>query len=170
MHALLIAAIVVAATAAAVLYSILAADRYEARAELLVSPVGDDPQYRGLDVLRDTEDRAAAETVAELVVAPSVLDAIRVRLNVPDRESLRDAVDARAVGDSNVVAITAEAEEGTRAAQIANAFADETISQQSGRFQAAVATLADRTRRTLDAIPAGERDGAEARALARRLR
>lgn len=169
-HVLLIAAIVVAVTGAVALYSFFAPDRYEARAELLVSPVGDDPLYAGLDVLRDTEERTAAETVAELVVAPSVLDAIRVRLDVPDRDSLRDAVGVDAVGDSNVVAITAEAEEATRAAQIANAFADETLSQQSGRFQAAVAALTDRTRRNLDAIPADERDGAEARALARRLR
>jgi capsular polysaccharide biosynthesis protein len=163
-HLRLIAAFVVAVTAVAALYSFLAGDRYEARAELLVQPVGDDPLYAGLRLPRD------AETVANLVVAPQVLDAIRIRLDFDSREAVRDAVDARAVGESNVVAITGTASAGVRAAQVANAFADETIGQQSARFQAAVAGLIDRNRTALELIPAGERNTAEAEALAARAR
>ena len=61
-----------AGTAAAVGYGLTAPEQYRATAQLLVSPVSvSDPNFTGLDVLRDTGGKqTAAESAAALLRSP----------------------------------------------------------------------------------------------------
>jgi uncharacterized protein involved in exopolysaccharide biosynthesis len=77
-----------------------------------------------------------------------------------------DALSVSADDSSNVVTVRAETDDPRRAAQLANAVADEFVSERSGVFQGelnrAIADLRDRLR----SVPASERDPAAVSRLA----
>src|SRR2546430_2765682 len=85
-----IAALAAAAAGAAAVYSLAATKRYEARAELLVSPLrAEDTTFEGFALPRD--GGAAAETIASLVRTPEVAEAVQAQLG------LRGSVSSRRV-------------------------------------------------------------------------
>jgi capsular polysaccharide biosynthesis protein len=143
-----VVAVIVGAAAA---YAFLAPDRYEARADLLVTPAQGDEEFAGLGLLDDT-DAPAAVTAAALVETPAIAREVGVRLRISE-ESARDAVDAHRVDSSNVVRIVADSSDPARAAQIANAFADETVSAASSRFQSELQSRIQRLRTQLQGLP-----------------
>jgi hypothetical protein len=166
---LVVVGLAAAAALAAGLYCAFAAKRYEARAELLVSPVAaGDETFAGLGVLRRTsEPRRAVETVAGLVRTPEVAEAVRLQLGSRDsRSKLLDAVSARPGNGSDLVGVVGKASSPARAAQIANAFATELVAQRAARFQGEVLEAVARLRRELRR---GGASGAERTAEARRL-
>jgi uncharacterized protein involved in exopolysaccharide biosynthesis len=135
---------------AAAAYAAFTPDRYEAEARLLVTPPTD--ALIGELGLVDTP-----ETVAELVLSPQVAERVAIRLRLDDAAAARDAVEAGQAGTSDVVVVRAHHEHALTAAQIANAFADETVRQLSGRFQTAVSRELERLRERLLDVPATER-------------
>ena len=155
------------AAAAAGVYCAVATPRYEAQAQVLVSPVArDDPAFAGIPVVRASDDpQAAARTVARLVPAEEVAEAVRLQLGSEhSRSALLAAVSAH--GHDDTVTIEGKASSAPRAAQIANAFAAELVAQRTARFQADRAAAVARLRRRL---ASGVRTGAERKAIARRL-
>jgi capsular exopolysaccharide synthesis family protein len=147
----LIVAITVLTTLAAAAYVALAPKEYEARAELLVTPVpSDDPALAGLPLIRGSSDPTRdVETAARLIANRTVAE--RVRRDVPDApEPLLDHVKAEPVAQSNIVSITATAESGKAAQQVANGFAQESIDEQTDKLHAAldkrIANLEQRVR------------------------
>ena len=154
-----IVALAAAAAGAAAVYSLAATKRYEARAELLVSPLrADDRTFEGFGLPR--EGGAAAETIARLVRTPEVAEAVQAQLG------LRGSVSSHRVDGSQLVAVVGKASSPARAAQIANGFADALVAEQTARFQTTLATVIRRLRARLRA---GAGDPAERAALARRL-
>jgi uncharacterized protein involved in exopolysaccharide biosynthesis len=148
----------VAAGAAAV-YSLAATKRYEARAELLVSPLpARDTTFEGFALPR--EGGAAAETVARLVRTPEVAEIVQAQFG------LRGSVSSYRIDGSQLVAVVGKASSAARAAQLANAFADALVAARTSRFQATLSVVIRRLRARLRA-GAGSR--AERLALARRL-
>ncbi len=145
----LIALTVVATTAVAALYVVLAEERYEARANLLVTPISrDNETLTGLGLIRDSADPTRdVETAAQLVMTLDVARMARRELGRErSAESLLGDVEAVPVAQSNIVAVTATAPGAKEAQRIANAF---------GR-----GVVKDRTRklhRQLDEIIAGLR-------------
>jgi uncharacterized protein involved in exopolysaccharide biosynthesis len=131
--AVVVLAIVAIFVGIAAAYAFLAPDRYEARADLLVTPAQGNDELAGLGLLADTQADAAV-TAAALVETPAVARAVATRLRMTESEA-RGAVDAHRVDGSNVVRIVGNSSDPARAAQIANAFADETVSALSARFQ-----------------------------------
>src|SRR5256885_10468769 len=76
-----IVALVAVAAGAAAVYSFTATKRYEARAELLVSPLpANDKTFDGFGLPR--EGGPAAETAARLVRTPGVAEAVQAQLGV----------------------------------------------------------------------------------------
>ena len=147
------------AAAAAGVYCAVATPRYEAQAQVLVSPVArDDPAFAGIPVVRASDDpQAAARTVARLVPAEEVAEAVRLQLGSEhSRSALLAAVSAH--GHDDTVTIEGKASSAPRAAQIANAFAAELVAQRTARFQADRAAAVARLRRRL---ASGVRTGAE---------
>jgi capsular polysaccharide biosynthesis protein len=153
-----------AGTAAAVGYGLTAPDRYRATAQLLVSPVSvSDPNFTGLDVLRDTGGKVtAAASAAALLRSPQVADVVRADLGLArSRDSLLKALDAHVVGSSNVVAVTVEDTSAAGAAQLANAFADGLVKQRTAGFQSQLAATIRRDRQLLAAMAPAARAGSD---------
>src|ERR687883_1154194 len=153
-----IVALVAVAAGAAAVYSFTATKRYEARAELLVSPLpAHDRTFDGFGLPR--EGGAAAETVARLVRTPEVAEAVQAQLG------LRGSVSSHRVDGSQLVAVVGKASSPARAAQLANGFADALVAEQTARFQTTLATVIRRLRARLRARADGP---VERAALARR--
>src|ERR671930_995339 len=154
-----IVALAVVAAGAAAVYCLTATKRYEARAELLVSPLpASDKTFEGFGLPR--EGGAAAETIARLVRTPEVAEAVQAQLG------LRGSVSSHRVDGSQLVAVVGKASSPARAAQIANGFADALVAERTARFQATLATV---IRRLRGRLRAGAGGAAERAALARRL-
>jgi non-specific protein-tyrosine kinase len=135
----LIAAVTALTTLAAVAYVLLAPEVYEARSELLVTPVpSDDPALSGLPIIRQSSDPTRdVETAARLIANRQVAE--RVRRDVPTApEPLLDNVTAEPVAQSNLVAVTARAESGPDAQRVANGMAEEAIRLQTQKLHAAL--------------------------------
>lgn len=143
-----VVAIVVGAAAA---YAFLTPNRYEAQAELLVTPAQGKEELRGLGLLEDGQSPAAV-TAAQLVETPAIARTVAIRLRMK-AEAARDAVDAKRVERSNVVRITTHSSKRARSAQIANAFAEETVSALSARFQSDLQFRIQRLRARLEGLP-----------------
>ena len=164
-----IVAAVLLGLAAGGAYLLLAEDRYAAEAKLLVVPrPAGDATFEGFGLPRVAGGGSSAETVADLVERPSVVDpaAVQLRLN---RDDVLDAVTVRADDESNVVIVRAEADDPQRAAQIANAVADEFVSERSGTFQGELNRTIAQLREELRNVPASERDVPPAASLVARL-
>ena len=154
------------AVGAALLYSLTAEERYEAQAEILVTPLPDDPAFAGFGVLTGPRP---AETAARLVESRQIADAVATRIGGASGEELLDSVDAGPVGDSNVIAVRARAGEGRRAAQVANGFVDELVTRRSGRFQSELTARIQRLREAVSSIPAVRRTTPRAVSLDQQL-
>lgn len=132
------------ALSASVLYLATAEKTYEAQAELLVTPIdGDDPSLTGLALIRASSDPTRdVETVARLVTSRDVAARAKEKLKLDESpEDIAKDVDAAPVAQSNVVAITAKANDPKRAADLANAIAEAAIVDRSEKLRAQLAPL-----------------------------
>lgn len=169
-HWLLIAAIVVLAVGAAAAYSLTAEKRFEADAELLITPVAsDDPTFLGFGLLREGDSQSRAViTAARLVTTPAVGEVVAQRLG-GSRTALLDAVQVTPVSQANIVSVVGSASSAERAAAIANAFATAAIERQSSRFQTELTSTIERLRAQINAFPPERRNDPQAVAIAQRL-
>jgi len=122
----LVLAIVAATVSVAVIYLLVANKVYEGEAKLLIQPIpAADTSFTGLGLIRESADPTLdVETAAQLVTTPQVADAAAAELDDgSSAESLLAKVRADPVGQSNIIAVVAEASTPERASAIANAFA-----------------------------------------------
>ena len=164
-----IVALAALAAGVAAVYSFTASKRYEARTELLVSPLpARDTTFAGFGLPRaDGAPGAAAETAARLVRTPEVAETVRAQLGLRgSRDEVLRSVSSHRVDGSQLVAVVGKASTPARAAQIANAFADGLVAARTSRFQT---TLAAVIRRLRARLRSGAGSEAERRAVARRL-
>jgi capsular exopolysaccharide synthesis family protein len=159
------------AVLAALLYLATADDRYEAHADILVTPVAiNDTTFVGLPVIRESGEGRGVLTAARLVETPQVADAARKQLRVrATREELFGSVHVEPQAQSNIVTITAEGGTAKQAAAVANAFAAGVIAERTRIFQRELGQVVGRLSRRLAALPETSRDVGEARAVAERL-
>ena len=153
-----VVALTAVGAAAAAGYAYTVADRYQATAQLIVSPVSSsDPTYLGLGLLRDTGGkRTAAASAAVMLRSPQVADAVRTELGLTrSRDSLLAALHAHAVGASDIVDVTVQDTSAVRAAQLANAFANALVSQRTASFQSQLTTAIRRAVAAAAGIAAG---------------
>jgi capsular polysaccharide biosynthesis protein len=155
--------------AAGIAYLVLAEDRYAAEAKLLVVPrPAGDATFEGFALPSVSGGGSSADTVADLVERPAVVDPAAVQLRL-DRDDVLNAVTVRAYDESNVIVVRAGADHPQLAAQIANAVADEFVSERSGAFQGELNRTIDQLREELRNVPASERDVPPAATLVARL-
>jgi Mrp family chromosome partitioning ATPase/capsular polysaccharide biosynthesis protein len=159
------------AVAAAVLYLSGAESRYEAHADVLVTPVAiNDATFVGLPVIRESGEGRGVLTAARLIETPQVADNARKQLRArTTREKLFDAIHVAPQQQSNIVTITAEAPSAEQAAAVANAFAAGVISERTRVFQRELSQVVRRLSSRLAGLPERSRDVGEGRALAERL-
>ena len=142
-----------ASVVAAALYAETSPKRYEATADLLVSPVSPgDTTFVGIRVLRESSDQSRAVlTVARLVQSPQLAAVARRRLAIQTSpQGLLKMISVGPLGQSQIVTITGTASNPRTAAAIANAFANALVRTRSAEFQADVRTQIKRLRTNLE--------------------
>ena len=122
-HPLLVAVVTLLVTLVAVVWSAVRAPTYKASAQILVSPLpdngGSDPR---LPVLRTSSDRTRAiQTAANLLDSPAAAATAADRLGKGWTPARVDAmVDVLPEGESDVLSVTASADDAALAARVAN--------------------------------------------------
>lgn len=137
---IVIAAVVIALGAAA-FYLATTEDVYEAQSDLLLTPVPSASEFLitlGLPS-QSTDPLREVQTVAQLVTTNEVATRARRRLDgVPEASgginSLLVHLSAEPIAESNLVAVTADANDPDDAAAIANAFAAAMIAERTARL------------------------------------
>lgn len=147
----LVVACVVLSLLAAFAYLAQAEKVYEAEADLLISPVQtDDPALVGLGLLTQGGDPSRnLETVSRLVGTTEVARVAQRRLRLGgEPRALLDDVQARPVAESNIVAITARAQDARVAQRLATGFADAVVEDSTAklhqRLDASIRRVEDR--------------------------
>jgi capsular exopolysaccharide synthesis family protein len=172
-HRLLILTLVVVAVAAAATYSFTAAERFEAEADLIITPVSaSDETFLGTSVFRESGVQSnSVLTAARLIHRPEIAEVVRERLGETTltRDALLASVEVDPISQSSIVAIRASADSAERAAEIANAFADVVVEQRSEEFQSDIEATIGRLEQRLRQISRNAALEDEARAIQEQL-
>ena len=160
-----IAGTVLLAVIAAVVFVGSAQKRYEAEADMLVTPVPAD-SFVGVPLFRESDVSRAVVAAARIVKSPEVADRVRGRLHLrTGRNELLSHVSVAPQEQSSILTITGSAPTAGQAASIANAFADGLIAQRTDELQREARAAVDRLSQQLQVLrKAG--NTAEATALA----
>jgi capsular polysaccharide biosynthesis protein len=148
----MILVLVLVAVAAAVAYSHTATKRYQASADILVSPLpSSDETFVGFSLLRESlSEGQAVVTLARIIQSPQVVDRVDHKLHIGNAGSL---INVTPLGQSNVVEIQASASRPERASLIANTFASQLIALRRATFQQELNARISDLRARLDVIP-----------------
>ena len=133
-RSVLIAGVLVITISASLLYLAVADKVYEAEAEVLVSPVGnDDPVTQGLPLIRESNDPTRdVETAARLVTGRNVAERVRRQLRSSESAAnLAESVDAAPVAQSNIVAVTGDGDTPEQARDLTNGFARGVVAERT---------------------------------------
>jgi Mrp family chromosome partitioning ATPase/capsular polysaccharide biosynthesis protein len=171
-HVILIVTLAVLAVGAALIVSETSTKRYDATADLLVSPVAsNDETFLGINVFRDSTDQSRSVlTLSRLLASEQIGQRVKVLLHSPlSARALLSRVTIQPVGQASIVSITASSPDPRAAAAIANAFATAIIQQRSADFQHDVTTQVDRVKAYLKTVPAATQNSNQAITLQQRL-
>ena len=159
------------AVLSALAYLATAEERYEAHADVLVTPIAiNDATFVGLPAIRESGEGRGVLTAARLVETPQVAERARKQLGTRTaREDLYAAIHVQPQEQSNIVTVTAESDTPAGAAALANAFAAGVIAERTAVFQRELRPIVRRLSSRLAQLPEGARDEGEGRALADRL-
>jgi succinoglycan biosynthesis transport protein ExoP len=150
---------VAASLAAAVAYLATAPRVYEAETDVLVTPVSNQTVEPGLGLLDSSDPERATETIARLVTTPAVADRAAKDLGLrTSAGALLGQVTAKPVAQSNLVAITAQADEPVTAARLADAFGRALIDQRTARLHQALDAAIRQNDARLAALGSGDAD------------
>ncbi|HXY86386.1 MAG TPA: polysaccharide biosynthesis tyrosine autokinase [Gaiellaceae bacterium] len=172
-HWVMILGLVLTALIVAVVYSTTAHKRYQAEADILVTPISSsDDTYTGIrGVLQDTTGQSnAVLTVARLITTPQLADSVKSRYGFKaSRDALLRKITVSPASQSNIIAVTATAGSARGAALYANAFANRVVAQLNSQFQGGLSSQILRLTALLRAIPPSQAASPEAVSLAQRL-
>lgn len=142
-------------TGAAVAYVLTADSVYEARADLLITPIpADNTSLSGLGLLRESNDPAReVDTATQLVTTLAVAEQVDPQLAAgrTPRELL-DQVEALPVAQSSIVALTAEGKSPTAASELATGFAEAAIEERTGSLHDRIDEVLPGLRTQLEAL------------------
>jgi capsular polysaccharide biosynthesis protein len=156
-HRPLVLLITLATVVASLLFLAIRSPDYEATADLLVQPLAaDDQTFLGLPLIRDTGDPVRTmQTAASLVES----NAAAARVAAQPGEDLGsteilDRIKVSPEGQSNILAITATADNADDAAQLANRFSRAVLAVRSAAIADAAQALIDQLQTAEQATPA----------------
>jgi Mrp family chromosome partitioning ATPase/capsular polysaccharide biosynthesis protein len=151
-HPLLIAVVTLATVLAGVTWSAARAPTYESSAQVLLTPLPETGRsLPRLPLLRVSSDRTRlAQTAANLLDSPAAAAATADALgNGWTAERVAAAVDVEPVGESDVLSLTAKADDPEVAARLADEFASATLAARDRALRPIVASLISETERNL---------------------
>jgi Mrp family chromosome partitioning ATPase len=153
-HWRIVAGVFLVTLAAAALYLATAPKVYRAQAQLLITPAPpDDPTALFTPgVIRSTSDPVqGAQTAASVALSSSVAARARALLhNQPGAASAVGSATAAPIGESNVLAITAQSDHPTLARDAANAVAQATVAERTAQLHQEVDRAIPALQRQLD--------------------
>lgn len=164
-HKALVAAITLVTLVAAIAWLQLRPDTYQASAQLLVSPLDQaDDTFLGLDLLRDSGDPTrTVETAATLVYTPSVAAQTAEEMGQGwSEKDVTDAVKIEPEGQSNILAVTAEADQPEAAVKLANSFAEIALDERQRSLNQQLQSDIEELNGQRDALPPGDESSAAA--------
>jgi receptor protein-tyrosine kinase len=130
----LVIACVLIATAVAVAYVVTAQKRYEAEADLLVTPVSASDDLLGqLGLIRDSADPSRdVQTASQLIHTNEVATRTAAKLGSTESpQQILNDVTAAPVAESNVVGVTANQDSPEAAQKLANTFAASAVEERT---------------------------------------
>ncbi len=142
-HKLVVVLALLAAIGGASAWLLLRSPTYEATAKVLVAPLPpDDTTFLGLQVIRDSGDPSrTVQTGAALLESPEAAVRAAKTLGGSPPNAVASAVDVEPEGESNVLAVTARADDPGEGARLADAYA-----------RAALAVRGDQIRTQIDRL------------------
>lgn len=153
---------VVITVGAAALYVSRAHKQYSAQAQMLVSPVPQtDAGWVGLPVLHSSGDPTSdVLTAASLITSPSVASAVVTQMHLKETpNALLTDISATPIGQSNLVAVQADASSPRAAQALANQFVAQVVATRAAALHAAVAAQIPTLRAKLATLPRSEQSG-----------
>lgn len=147
----------------AVVYVTVASPRYQAEADVLVTPASSgDTSTEGLGLLTESTDPTqTVSTAAKLVATQGVAALVQQRLHTSSSpHALLKKVTAEPIAQSSLVAVTAQASSAQGAAQLANAFANAAVDLRTAALHAQISSQLPRLNAQLKTLPASEQSGA----------
>jgi capsular exopolysaccharide synthesis family protein len=124
-------------TAIALIYVITATKMYEAQANLLITPVSSaDPTLATLGLITDSSDPTRpVETAAKFVTNIDVAKRVKKVLGSDETpQALLSMVSAEPIAQSNVVAVTSNADSPRFAKQLADTFSEQAVADRTKRL------------------------------------
>lgn len=169
-HKALIVVIVLVAVAAAAAYSFTAQKRYQAEADIIVTPVsGSDDTFVGVGLLRDSGGQTQSVlTAARLVKTPEVAAGVAQQVG-GNPTKLLAAISVTPLGQSNIVSVVGSAHTPDRAALLANTFAEQMIAQRTAQFQGQLHQMINRLQARINGTPAALRTNLATTTLQQRI-
>jgi Mrp family chromosome partitioning ATPase/capsular polysaccharide biosynthesis protein len=155
-HWRLIALVVVIATTASVALVATTPKRFEATADIIITPLsGNDNTFQGFSLFRQSFDGSSS-----VVTAARVFNAAETRLPALEalrRRGLEATVTAEPLAQADIVSIRATAGTAAGAARAANVFADTAVATRTALFQRDLREQISRLQRRVDAVPEAQR-------------
>ncbi len=164
-----IAGTIALAVAAAVFFVYAADKRYEAGADVLVTPVPSDT-FVGVPLFRESDISRSVVAAARIAKSPQIIARAKQRLGFQgEREELLGHVAVAPQEQSSILTITGKVTTAAEAARIANTFADVLIAERTAQLQREVRLAIARLSGQLAEVRARAADSEQAAALAQRL-
>ena len=137
----LVAVATLVCTLFAGMYVAVAQQTFKAEADLLITPV-DPSTLPSLPLIRQSADPTRdVQTAARLVTNVDVAARVKNQLHLSESpQDLLKQVNAEPVAESNIVAITATRNTRAEARDLANAFANQTIDEQTDKLHTEIAS------------------------------
>jgi tyrosine-protein kinase len=157
-HPLIVVLVTLTTVAASVAFLLLRSPSYEATADILVNPLSPEDQvFLGLPLLRDTGDPArTAQTAASLIESRAAAELTAQQLGAGwDADRVLDAVKVAPRGESNVLGVTATANERVEAARVATTFSRAALETREADIVGAAQELISQLEARQHALPAG---------------
>ncbi len=138
---ILVAVSTLVCMAFAILYVAVAQKTYDAEADMLITPVSPDT-LPSLPLIRQSADPTRdVETASKLVTNVDVAARVKNQLDLSETpQDLLKKVTAEPVAQSNIVAVTAEDSSKVGARNLANAFANQAVAEQTAKLHSEIAT------------------------------
>jgi tyrosine-protein kinase len=143
-HPLIVVLVTLSTVAASVAFLLSRSPSYEATADILVNPLlPEDQTLIGLPLLRDAGDPArTAQTAASLIESRDAAELTAQQLGAGwDADRVLDAVKVAPRGESNVLGVTATANERVEAARVATTFSRAALETREDDIVAATEEL-----------------------------
>lgn len=142
-HPFVLVGITLLTIGAAVLWVSRKEPVYRATAEVLVTPMPPDDSLFGLQLLRESNDPTRTlQTAATLVETARAAELTASRMGRGyTRTSVQESVSVEPQGQSNILAVTAEANDGRVASRLANTFVESSLAARTETLRQQIATL-----------------------------